>query len=91
MANTSISQGNLSKPAPRWYRRLKRAVYLLQAGGILTGALDRLDISPSDQLFIVACVTVGLEVLGALLANGEVYAPAEDTAPDQTAMGKNKE
>jgi len=73
MSNTTISTDNLSKPAPRWYRRLKRAIYLLQAGGILTGALTRLNITAEDQLFIVACMTVGLEVLGALLANGEIY------------------
>lgn len=85
MAKVTMSKDNINTPAPRWYRRLKRAVYLLQAGGIFTGALDRLDVSAKDQLFIVACVTVGLEVLGALLANGEVYAPSE------TAMGKKSE
>lgn len=84
MAKTTVNLDNLGKPAPRWYRRLKRAIYLLQAGGIFSGALTRLHISAEDQLFIVGCLTVGLEVLGALLANGEVYAPSE------TAIGKNE-
>lgn len=77
MAKATLNIYNYDKPAPRWYRRTKRAIYLLQAGGIFSGALTRLHISSEDQLFIVGCITVGLEVLGVLLANGEEYAPAD--------------
>lgn len=78
MGKLTVSKNNVNLPAPRWFRRLKKAIYLLQAGGIFTGALTRLHISAEDQLFTVACLTVGLEALGALLANGEIYQDTND-------------
>jgi hypothetical protein len=87
MAKTTIDIDNLSKPAPRWFRRLKKAIGILviAANAMCTQFYAH---NPELLLKVQVWTTVGigaiLEALEALLANGEVYAPSE------TAMGKNE-
>ncbi len=76
MANTTIGLGNLHKPAPKWFRKLKKAV------GILTIAANTMVASwtTGDEMLktkIQLWCTVGigaiLEALEAMLANGDDY------------------
>ena len=70
---TTINLDNLSKPAPRWYRILKRVLYYLAASSIFTGTLNRIGISADDQLLIVGWMIMLGEIFGMILGNGETY------------------
>ncbi len=73
MAKTTLAVSNLNRPAPRWFRIAKRTIYILQAGGLLTGTLTRFGISESDQLLIAGWMGLILEVLTMFLGNGVEY------------------
>lgn len=85
MGKTTISTKNMTLPAPKWFRRLKKAVGILviAANGMCTQFYSD---NPELLLKVQVWTTIGIgaimEALEALLANGEVYAPSE------TAMGK---
>ena len=80
MAQTTIGTKNIGRPAPRWYRITKRCIYIAQAGGMVTGLLTRFGMSAEDQLLLGGCVTLVMEMLGAILANGEDYIVQEKQA-----------
>lgn len=81
MARTTVSRKNVEKPAPRWFRLTKKIVYLITASSLTTGTLSRLGVSSEDQLLIVGWLVMGCEILNIILANGEVYAPAQNQEP----------
>jgi len=77
MANTTLKVDNTGKPAPRWFRKLKEATgYLIDGAIVILLALGHGDNSLLMLLLRIGYARV-MSALEALLANGEVYAPAE--------------
>lgn len=77
MAKTTINPSNHTKPAPAWYRKTKRIIYLVTSGSVLTGTLSKFGLSDADQMLFIGWMMMGLEVLNIILANGETYAKSE--------------
>lgn len=81
MATTTVSIDNRHKPAPRWFRKLKKAI------GVIVITLNAMVASwpknpdPLLVAYIQLWTSIGigaiLEVLEIILANGEEYAPSE--------------
>lgn len=73
MPNTSLSTTNLSKPAPRWFRKTKRAVTVLAD----TAVIMLLATGHQENSIIMLWCRVGisgiLTALESFLANGEDY------------------
>ena len=79
MASTTVSLQNIGKPAPIWFRKWKKAIGILTvAGNLMVSQWTFSD--PAQALKLQLWLTIGigaiLEALEVLLANGEVYAPA---------------
>ena len=79
MALASIS--NIESPAPRWYRRAKRAIGLLSGPSVM--AFVQI-FNPNDHTMaavgeIIAFLPTILELFNAILTNGEEYAPTGTT------------
>ena len=76
---TTISTSNVSRPAPRWFRKTKKAVYILTvaANSMIAswGLPDQLLVTRL-QLWCTVGIVAIMEALEAILANGEDYAPA---------------
>ncbi len=72
---TTFSIDNAGKPAPKWYRNLKRVTYLLVGSSVVSGTLSRIGVADADALLIMGWMTTVMEVLAIMLGNGEVYAP----------------
>lgn len=81
MANTTFKAANIGKPAPRWYRITRRVLNLVTAGSILGGTLTYFGISDSAQVLIMGWLVLSGEIIGAFLANGEVYTQDVPPAP----------
>lgn len=81
MANTTVKLSNAQKPAPRWWRKLERAMliaFIPAAVTIIQG------FQFEDELFatrLMLYVNIGLVAIikgvGMILANGEEYAQTE--------------
>ena len=73
MAAVTISPNNVNKPAPRWFRKLKRATTILSD----TAVVMLLSMGYADNSLIILWCRVGLSgiltALEAILANGEDY------------------
>lgn len=73
MAQVTISPNNVNKPAPRWFRKLKRATTILSD----TAVVMLLSMGYTDNSLIILWCRVGLSgiltALEAILANGEDY------------------
>jgi hypothetical protein len=80
MAKNSISVKNIVKPAPRWYRILKKAVYGLFATVLFSDPLQRFGVSDGDVNLISGFIIAFTETLGSILANGEEYAKSDTDA-----------
>jgi hypothetical protein len=87
MSNTSVGLKNLSRPAPRWFRKFKKAA------GILTLAANVMvaqwptgneELKARIQLWCTIGIGAILEALEAILANGEYYSEVK-SANDQPA------
>lgn len=80
MAQTTIKISNSKKPAPRWFRKLKKAVLILTvAANVMIGSwglTDQLLVARLQLWFTVGIVAI-LEAFEAVLANGEEYAPTD--------------
>lgn len=76
MADTTISTKNVSKPAPKWFRKTKKAVMILVlAANVMIaswGLTDQLLVARL-QLWCTVGIQAILEALDAMLANGEDY------------------
>lgn len=78
----ALSIDNIHKPAPRWFRRTKKAVLILlgAANGMIASWNIQDELLKSRiQLWCTMGVVAILEALEALLSNGEEY-----TKPDQS-------
>ncbi len=78
MAHTTLSTDNTGKPAPKWFRKLKKALTILSD----TTAVILLALGHGENSLIMLICRIGLsgvlESFEALLANGEVYALSND-------------
>ena len=70
---TTLSRKNLNKPAPRWFRRTKKAVTNLCD----TAVIMLLAMGYADNSFAMLCIRTGvsgvLSAAEAFIANGEEY------------------
>lgn len=77
MANTTVSLDNSHKPAPRWFRKLKKAIGVLTlAANVMVqswGLPDPLLVA-KIQLWCTIGIGAVLEAFEIVLANGEEYA-----------------
>jgi len=76
MPGTTLSTDNLNKPAPRWFRRLKKAVLILTvAANVMIGSWGIKDalLVARLQLWCTVGIVAILEAFEALLANGDDY------------------
>lgn len=76
MGKTTISLDNHSKPAPKWFRRFKKAVLTLTvAANAMIGSWGLEDplLVARLQLWCTVGIIGILESMEALLANGEEY------------------
>ena len=76
MAKTTISKDNMHKPAPKWFRKWKKAIGILTlAANVMIqswGLPDPLLVA-KIQLWCTIGIGAILEALEVLLANGEEY------------------
>ncbi|RYZ63031.1 MAG: hypothetical protein EOO14_00340 [Chitinophagaceae bacterium] len=82
MASTTVSKmiENAKKPAPRWFRKWKKAIGILTVSANLMVAQWTFA-DPTQALKLQLWLPIGigaiLEAMEVLLANGEDYAPAK--------------
>lgn len=80
MANTTVKLSNHAKPAPKWFRKSKKAVLILTvaANSMIAswGLTDQL-LTTRLQLWCTIGIVALLEALEIVLANGEDYAKTE--------------
>ena len=73
MANTTVSVNNANKPAPKWFRKSKKALSILSD----TTVVILLAMGHSESSLLMLILRIGLsgalEALETMLANGEVY------------------
>lgn len=82
MSNVTLSTGNVNKPAPRWFRKTKKAVMILILAAnvmIASWGLTNELLVARLQLWCTVGVQAILEALEALLANGEEYTKKDDS------------
>lgn len=82
MGQTTISLANAKKPAPRWFRKLKKFILTLTvAANVMIGSWGLKDplLVARLQLWCTVGIIALLEAIEALLANGEEYATTEKT------------
>ena len=81
MGQTTVSIKNVGRPAPRWFRKAKKATMILAVAANLMiagwGLPDQLLVT-RIQLWCTIGVIALLEALEVLLANGEDYAPTKE-------------
>jgi hypothetical protein len=80
MAKTSIGLTNVNSPAPKWYRKSKRVIGLLSGPTVLAvfQIFKLTDHQMASVATVIAFLPTLLEVLSAVLANGEQYAPTDE-------------
>lgn len=82
MANTTVKLSNAAKPAPKWFRKAKKAVAILTvAANVMIGSwgLENPLLVARLQLWCTVGIIAILEAFEAVLANGEEYAKVETT------------
>lgn len=87
MGQTTIKVSNVHKPAPKWFRKSKKAVLTLTvAANVMIGSWGLPDplLVARLQLWCTVGVIAILESLEALLANGEEYAPASENTTNES-------
>ena len=80
MAKTSIGLTNVNSPAPKWYRKSKRIIGLLSGPTVLAvfQIFKLNDHQMASVATVIAFLPTLLEVLSAVLANGEQYAAIDE-------------
>jgi hypothetical protein len=80
MAKTSIGLTNVNSPAPKWYRKSKRVIGLLSGPTVLAvfQIFKLTDHQMASVATVIAFLPTLLEVLSAVLANGEQYATIDE-------------
>lgn len=89
MANTTFNIDNAAKPAPKWFRKLRKAIGVLTlAANVMVqswGLPDPLLVA-KIQLWCTIGIGALLEALDIMLANGEDYAPVKPAAPNDLEL-----
>lgn len=86
----AIAINNGSKPAPRWYRKLKKGIGVLTlAANVMVAQWTSVDENLKTHIQLWCTIGIGalLEFFDIMLANGEVYAP-EDTKTESVTITK---
>lgn len=81
MAKTTLSRKNLNKPAPRWFRKVKKATLILTVAAnamVASWGLQDQQLVTRLQLWCTVGIMAILEAFEAVLANGEEYAPVQE-------------
>lgn len=80
MAKTNISLTNVNKPAPKWYRKIKRVIGLLSGPTVMAlfQVFNLNDKQMANVGIIIAFLPTLLEIFSAVLANGEQYIIVDD-------------
>jgi hypothetical protein len=81
MGQTTIRMSNSSKPAPRWFRKTKKAVLILTVAAnamIASWGLQDQLFAARLQLWCTVGIVAILEALEAVLANGEEYVQTKE-------------
>lgn len=73
MPQTTISPDNVHKPAPRWFRKLKRAVTVLSDTAVIMLLATGHEQNSIIMLWCRVGISGVLTALETLLANGEDY------------------
>lgn len=82
MAKTTWSANNLNRPAPKWFRKAKKAtLIIIVAANAMIGSWGLTDALLVARLQLWCTLGIGaiLEALEAVLANGEEYKPVDET------------
>ncbi|UOB16598.1 hypothetical protein [Abyssalbus ytuae] len=84
---------NINRPAPKWFRKAKKVIYLLLAGALLKDTFTKFGLDDGIQDLIIGWIVFSLEMVEILIANGEVYAKKEELAhvPGGGVKSENKE
>jgi len=80
MANVTFSPDNSNRPAPTCWRKLENILLVIlipAATTIIMGAVDDPNKSAKLVLYINTGLVAVIKAVGIMLANGQVYAPAE--------------
>jgi hypothetical protein len=77
MANTTIDLNNSNKPAPRWFRKLKKALTLLSDTAIVMLLAQGYTENSLTMLWLRVGLSGILQTLEIVLANGEEYSKTE--------------
>jgi len=81
---TTLSVNNTTKPAPKWFRKLKKAVGILTiAANAMVASLHTVDEHLKTQVQLWCTIGIGaiLEALEAVLANGDDYVSNQPLQP----------
>lgn len=76
MGQVSISTNNINKPAPKWFRKAKKAIGILTvAANAMVSSIQTVDeqTKVTMQLWFTIGIGALLEAGEALLANGDDY------------------
>lgn len=76
MANVSLGLSNANKPAPKWFRKMKKAIGILTiAANTMIASWNSGDEMLKTKLQLWCTVGIGaiLEALETMLANGDDY------------------
>jgi hypothetical protein len=76
MAGTTVKLSNSNKPAPKWFRKLRKAIGILTlSANVMIAGWGFTDELATARLQLWCTVGIGaiMEALGALLANGDDY------------------
>ena len=87
MGKTTFNINNASKPAPRWFRKLKKFCLTLTVGAnVMIGSWGLKDplLVARLQLWCTVGIIAILEAFEAVLANGEEYKPVEENKVEQS-------
>lgn len=81
---TTVSIDNTKKPAPKWFRKTKKAILILTLAAnamVQSWGLDDPLLVARIQLWCTLGIGAILEALEALLANGDDYVSNQPTQP----------
>ena len=86
MGKTTLNLNNANKPAPKWFRKVKKATMILTvAANVMIGSWGLKDplLVARLQLWCTVGIIAILEAFEAVLANGEEYKPVEEVKPEE--------
>jgi hypothetical protein len=84
MANVTISPSNYNKPAPKWFRKLKKGVCMILVPAAIT-TLQSCGVDDTKatrwQVFLSVGLVALFEFMETVLANGDEYVSNQNPKP----------